>query len=418
MSDHDRNDSRESTLETTSTVRDSIPSPGLTTLNVEKVPTGLARPCRPKPHTSECLDKDFVEVDGMCFQTTTEATTAMNHALWQPLANDASIPVFDEDHRKVAKTLVDAFKDMTIAKDTQGNAYRKRLTKGEAVYYSDWAIEACAWNILAMVKSIHTEGFKAPIYDRAIVDSIGQTQLWTFQERMDWICLVLKTSKNVAVTLMKHEKTWTTIGAPHKLYHSTLVNSVSNANRNTWVKVGREADEAHTSRPRKRQRALKTTKKDASTDSTATSLDDLSNESSNGTIAPNDKIIGNTAEALPAALIKSKPSPEQGSVDSASSSSSAIVTASPSTPAPAAQQAVADVEMMDIDSEQLVEKKPNDGDDEGRRRVGDIERQLPDVSGITSQANVTALPSMNNVCMHDAQTMETAYLLAALHTAR
>jgi hypothetical protein len=35
---------------------------------------------------------------------------------------------------------------------------------------------------------------------------------------------------------------WTTIGAPHKLYNSTMVNAASNANRNKWVKAGREAE--------------------------------------------------------------------------------------------------------------------------------------------------------------------------------
>jgi hypothetical protein len=37
---------------------------------------------------------------------------------------------------------------------------------------------------------------------------------------------------------------WTTIGAPHKLYNSAHVNYVSNAQRNRWVREGREADKA------------------------------------------------------------------------------------------------------------------------------------------------------------------------------
>jgi hypothetical protein len=43
-----------------------------------------------------------------------------------------------------------------------------------------------------MAKAIHTEGFKAPIYDKAMVDYIGQTQNWLFEERIDWICQVLR----------------------------------------------------------------------------------------------------------------------------------------------------------------------------------------------------------------------------------
>lgn len=45
-----------------------------------------------------------------------------------------------------------------------------------------------------MANSIHTEGFKVSIYDRSIIDSIGQTQKWNFKERIEWICMVLKVS--------------------------------------------------------------------------------------------------------------------------------------------------------------------------------------------------------------------------------
>jgi hypothetical protein len=45
-----------------------------------------------------------------------------------------------------------------------------------------------------VVKTIHTEGFKIPIYDKNIVSSIMQTMRWTFQDRIDWICVVLRVS--------------------------------------------------------------------------------------------------------------------------------------------------------------------------------------------------------------------------------
>jgi hypothetical protein len=44
------------------------------------------------------------------------------------------------------------------------------------------------------------------------------------------------------ILFQKHEKTWTIVGAPHKLYNSTLVNTQSNAFRNKWVKAGRQAE--------------------------------------------------------------------------------------------------------------------------------------------------------------------------------
>lgn len=70
-----------------------------------------------------------------------------------------------------------------------------------------------------LVKSIHTDGFKAPVFDADVLKAIGQTEHWTFEDRITMICRVLKVrfnglkcrqcanmqtkiSKSVAVTLM------------------------------------------------------------------------------------------------------------------------------------------------------------------------------------------------------------------------
>ncbi|KAG9194416.1 hypothetical protein G6011_04451 [Alternaria panax] len=235
----------------------SLPASGLPRISdrkLEKVPEFLKASYRPKPSTSICLNQDFPMIEGLCFRNMSEAKKSMAVAQWHAPQEDETIPQTEEEHRKIVMMLVNAFKDMGIAKDTAANAYRKRFIPGETSYYQDWAIEACAWDIIDKATSIHTEGFSIPIYDRSIVDCIGQTQKWLFQERIDWICQVLKSSKHVAVTLMKHEKNWVTIGAPHKLYSSTLVNTISNAHRGKWIKDGRGADKNHQDRPAKGKR--------------------------------------------------------------------------------------------------------------------------------------------------------------------
>ncbi|OAK94180.1 hypothetical protein IQ06DRAFT_234606, partial [Phaeosphaeriaceae sp. SRC1lsM3a] len=185
-----------------------------------------------KSKGAEVLSKYYQEdSEGMYFSDFKEAFAAIKHAQWQPPANDATIPQDNEQERAIVRRLVEAFLDLESAMDTEGNPYRKRFTPGTTVYYTPWTIERCAWEILYMVKAIHIEGFKAPIFDTDILRCIGQTQQWTFEERISMIC-------------RKHEKVWTTIGAPHKLYNSTLVNTQSNAYRNRWVKAGREAEKA------------------------------------------------------------------------------------------------------------------------------------------------------------------------------
>ncbi|KAI4646984.1 hypothetical protein J4E93_005208 [Alternaria ventricosa] len=228
----------------------SPPIPRLADTRLERVPGGLKDPVRLKTKISQLLDKDgdYPEVDGFRFKTLEEARAPMDEPQWYSPEDDPSIPVTAAEYRKFVRMLVLAFKDMTCAKDTQGNAYRKRLTPGEGVYYQDWAIEACSWDIVGMAKDIHLNGFKVRIYDKSIIDNISQTKDWTFGQRIAWICEVLKTSKQTGVTLMKNEKTWTTIGAPHKLYSSTIVNCVSNAHRGQWIKNGRDNDQNHQNR--------------------------------------------------------------------------------------------------------------------------------------------------------------------------
>ncbi|KAH7347090.1 hypothetical protein BKA66DRAFT_432877 [Pyrenochaeta sp. MPI-SDFR-AT-0127] len=215
----------------------------------KRVTDDLAPPARPTTSPSGFLDRTYLKTNGMYFQKTSNAILAMDHAQWYSPTDDASIPQTDEDHQKVVKKITDAFKDMSIAKDNEGNAYRKRLTPGANEFYPDWAIEDCAWIIVDFAKHIHTSGFRAPIYDRVLVEQIGQTQSWTFAERMDWLCL-------------KHEKVWTILGAPHKLFNSTMINNESNANRNRWVKDGRAMDTVHLQTARKRKYTSNDTSED------------------------------------------------------------------------------------------------------------------------------------------------------------
>lgn len=118
----------------------------------EKPPTSpshyLKPICRPKPPTSACLDKNLVEFNGLYFQNMADAKAVMNDVQWRAPVFDSTIPQTDKDHQDVVKKLLLAFKDMSTAKDTAENAYRKRLTPGEASYYQDWAIEACAWDVV------------------------------------------------------------------------------------------------------------------------------------------------------------------------------------------------------------------------------------------------------------------------------
>jgi hypothetical protein len=148
--------------------------------------------------------------DGLYFSNSQNASAAMKDVPWQPPTNDDTIPKNEEEDRLVVRRLVSSFMNLEDALDTPDNAYRKRFTPGTNVFYMPWTVEKCAWVVLVrtalayikaksiltpkqdMVKSMHTTGFKSPITDVDILKCIGQTEKWTFDERIGMICRVLK----------------------------------------------------------------------------------------------------------------------------------------------------------------------------------------------------------------------------------
>jgi hypothetical protein len=107
-----------------------------------------------KSKGAKALDKYFSEdTDGMFFRNSKAALDAMDFAQWHPPANDATSPRDNEQDRSIVRRLVDAFLDTDGAMDTEGNAYRKRLTPGTNVFYDPWTIECCAWEVLVSVGS-------------------------------------------------------------------------------------------------------------------------------------------------------------------------------------------------------------------------------------------------------------------------
>jgi hypothetical protein len=162
MTDHDRNMDFPKGTPGKATMMTSIATPStpesrlprLSDKKLEKVPQSLQAPYRSKAKTSVYLNKSFPLVEGLCFKNMAEAQASMALAQWHAPQDDSTIPQTDEEHCAYARKLVHAFKDMTIAKDTKTNAYRKRFTPGDGVYYKDWAIEACAWDVIVSERAV------------------------------------------------------------------------------------------------------------------------------------------------------------------------------------------------------------------------------------------------------------------------
>lgn len=122
----------------------------------EDLEKALDREYGPKPDVIKAarsqgalvLSNNVAMVNGMHFQSQAAAMNFMNDARWQSPVNDLTIPKTDEDERRVVQRLVHAFFDMRYSLDSEGNAYRKRLTPGQPSCAPYWTVEKCAWIIL------------------------------------------------------------------------------------------------------------------------------------------------------------------------------------------------------------------------------------------------------------------------------
>jgi len=115
----------------------------------QKIPRHLTAGVKIRPPTSHLLEtQDFsANENGFYFQSKAEADLSMTQAQWYSPANDSSMPQTDAEDRRVVRQLLSAAKNMSRAKDTLASAYRKK-TNG----YPDWAMEACAWDVLVRSK--------------------------------------------------------------------------------------------------------------------------------------------------------------------------------------------------------------------------------------------------------------------------
>ncbi|KAF2124455.1 hypothetical protein P153DRAFT_390499 [Dothidotthia symphoricarpi CBS 119687] len=197
---------------------------------------------------------------GLHFSSLQEAQKACDRVMWRGPADDTTVPQTDADCQKHVRQLVEAFKSVDDARDRKTGCYIRRFLKAGSSsntgFYPDWTIEVCAWMILGEALKIYINGFNGPVFDKELLSHFEQSREMTFQDRIQTICNVLKTTKNIAVTLLKGEKILTLVGSPQKLLHAAETNAKSNANRNEWVKIGRKADpnykEGTTTKRRKR----------------------------------------------------------------------------------------------------------------------------------------------------------------------
>jgi hypothetical protein len=184
--------------------------------------------------------------DGLTFTTLEEAEKAMTarnipHE-WRAPTPDGSIPQTHEDRSYWVLQMLEAMEDVEACKDHKnGFSFQKRwATLG---YYKKVEMEKVCWLMLHIAERLHTVGpATTNIYDRDALKKLKAARNLTFEQRLTYVCEMLRLSKHLCDNLMKGEGIEALIGAPKQKLSGARTMQVQNVKRQDWLEKGRAKD--------------------------------------------------------------------------------------------------------------------------------------------------------------------------------
>ncbi|KAF2800247.1 hypothetical protein K505DRAFT_202625, partial [Melanomma pulvis-pyrius CBS 109.77] len=163
---------------------------------------------------------------------------------WSAPKPDDTIPTTDADMQALVKNLVLAIaNNQDCLCSSTNRIFRNRWAAG-ANFYRPEQFEKLAWRIVNTMVTIHTEGWKHPVYDSGLMASLKATTSYTFAGRMEKILNLLTFSKRTCEDMLKNEKLLTIIGAPQVVLTHSRLNFQANKVKKRRINRGREAEKA------------------------------------------------------------------------------------------------------------------------------------------------------------------------------
>ncbi|KAI4934900.1 hypothetical protein J4E85_002762 [Alternaria conjuncta] len=182
---------------------------------------------------------------GLSFRNLAEAKDSMLNRYiekdWMPPPNDSTIPTTDEDRAGHVAELLAAMKDTSACPDNQDkDRFAKRLTPGaKKAIYEDQMEKVC-WQLVDTAEKLHAFGPKSfSIYDTTPLETMWDCRNFTFGERIESLCELLRLSKSRCFSLLKGENLETTVGAAPQKITGTILNNGQNKNRQKYIAEGR-----------------------------------------------------------------------------------------------------------------------------------------------------------------------------------
>lgn len=179
------------------------------------------------------------------FSSLEEAIASAPVPDWRCVSPDLSLPINDTERHQWVAQLLAAFNDTASCADRPTAAFRRRWVI-EPPYYPPEDKEFVCWDILHLAESFHVDGpsafisFKASFWKYA-----GRSQLWTFEERIQYVMELLRHSKARCDKLMFGRGLQRVVSNPRLLLMHTKGNARQNRKRQVYLEAGRKWKREH-----------------------------------------------------------------------------------------------------------------------------------------------------------------------------
>ncbi|OAL45759.1 hypothetical protein IQ07DRAFT_683699 [Pyrenochaeta sp. DS3sAY3a] len=142
-----------------------------------------------------------------------EGDLSLRGVYWKAPKDDETIPTTSQRKIALVKDLINSIKTNRNCKEKVDWLFLTRWAD-EATYYKWLDIEPLAWKILSFMVDVHEKGWTEPIFDRDLRESVQQTMFFTFQDRFQALCKLLRYEKNKCEDLLKGDRWNSIIGNP------------------------------------------------------------------------------------------------------------------------------------------------------------------------------------------------------------
>lgn len=170
------------------------------------------------------------------------AQATPSHETWLAPQNDPSIPFTTTQHKVYIHALLSSFLSTKNLHDRLTPSMRRRWFPSSTAkpHYPLSHLEALCWRILSSAIEMHTRGSTAiTSYSPSLLRNAYKERNWTFKQRMDKVCEVLRGSKARCEKLLGGLHVQGLVGAPGVVGRRVRCNARQNGRRQGILEKGR-----------------------------------------------------------------------------------------------------------------------------------------------------------------------------------